>query len=217
MWFYQSPPGWIVRSTLCGVGLCCSPRSCCQRRVGVGSLSHSQEETTLAFLLRRRNMSSGQEQPPPPPRRVTNVGSCYSPCRKTSPSSPSSARNVWSVVETRLAAPTLASRAREGAPGGGSREGGGSGAGRVGLPARPLSDPAPWVRAVRAGSRLPDLSGEHGSVRFPGVSWSPARSDPGPFLSCRFKLYSQASRGSSCRSCLIVVTGLLDWPSLLLL
>ena len=62
------------------VGLPGCQRSCGQRRVGeVGSLSHSQEETTLAFLLRRRNMSSGQQQPPPPPpppppRRITNVG-----------------------------------------------------------------------------------------------------------------------------------------------
>ena len=134
-----------------------------------------------------------------------------------SPSSPSSARNVWSVAKTRIAAPTLASGARKGAPGGGSREGGGSGTGRVGLPARPLSDPDPWVRAVRAGGRLPDLPGEQGSVRSAGLSWSPARLDPGPCLCCLFRLYCQASQGSSCRSCLIVVTGLLDWPSLLLL
>ena len=113
--------------------------------------------------------------------------------------------------------PTLASRAREGAPGGGSGEGGGSGAGRIGLLARPFSDLAPWVRAVRAGGRLSDLPGEQGSVRSAGLFWSPARLDPGPCLCCWFRLYCQASRGSFYRSCLIVVTGLLDWLSLLLL
>lgn len=113
--------------------------------------------------------------------------------------------------------PTLVSRAREGEPGSGSWEGGGSDAGRVGLPARPLSDLAPWVRAVRAGGRLPDLPEEQGSVRSAGLCWSPARLDPGPCLCCWFKLYRQASRGSFYRSCLIVVTGLLDWPSLLVL
>ena len=88
--------------------------------------------------------------------------------------------------------------------------------GRVGLPARPLSDPDPWVRAVRAGGRLPDLPGEQGSVRSAGLSWSRARLDPGLCLCCLFRLCCQASRGSFYRSCLIVVTGLLDWLSLLL-
>ena len=84
------------------------------------------------------------------------------------------------MAETRIAAPTLASGAREGAPGSGSGEGGGSGAGRVGLLARPLCDPAPWVRAVRAGGRLPDLPGEQGSVSpqaCPGARASAAGSD----------------------------------------
>lgn len=59
-WSHQPPPGWIVWRPLCGAGLCGCPRSCCQRRIGgVGSLSHSQEETALAFLPRRRNMSCG--------------------------------------------------------------------------------------------------------------------------------------------------------------
>ena len=93
-----------------------------------------------------------------------------------------------------------------------------AGAARGGSDCRPgLSELAPWVRAVRAGGRLPDLPGEQGRVRSAGLCWSPARLDPGPCLCCWFKLYCQASRGSFYRSCLIVVTGLLDWPSLLVL
>ncbi|XP_070332053.1 uncharacterized protein [Odocoileus virginianus] len=99
-WSHQPPPGWIVWRPLCGAELCGCPRSFCQTRIGgVGSLSHSQEETALAFLPRRRNMTCGQQQQPlPPPRKITNVGPCISSRRRTSPSSPSSARNVWSCL-----------------------------------------------------------------------------------------------------------------------
>lgn len=97
-------------------------------------------------------MSSGQQQPPPP-RRVTNVGSLLLTPRKNESLFTFLGKNVWSVCETRIAAPDLGLPGREGAPGvgwGRRRER----RGRIGLLARPFSDPAPWVQAVRAGGRL---------------------------------------------------------------
>lgn len=145
-------------------------------------------------------------------------GPCCSPRRRMSLSSPSSARNVWSVAETRVSipSPTLPhgpgkwewGRRRE-------RRGEGPAAGQA------SSQPAPWVRALRAGAAgrlLPKLPGSTESVTSAGLSWNPAWLGPGLRPCCWFKLCSQATRGFySCTSCSILKTGPLYWSSLHLL
>lgn len=148
-------------------------------------------------------------------------GPCCSPRRRTSLSSLSSARNVWSVAETRVATPDVTSRARACGPGSGSGEEGGSGAGRVRLPARPPASPAPRVlgSAGRGGrTPPPEVARELGSVTSAGLPWNPAWPGPGLRPSYWFKLCSQATRGFySCTSSSILKTGPLYRPSLHLL
>ena len=149
-------------------------------------------------------------------RRVRSPtwGPCCSPRRRTSPSSPSSARNVWSVAEIRFAAPDLSLPGPGGSAGkwewGRRRERRGEGrtAGQASL--RPGS-----LGAGSAGRRPPPGPARGAGkcqVRRPVLE--PCSLGPGsvPLLLVQ-TLYSQASRESSCRSCLIVVTGLQDWPA----
>ena len=207
-WPHQPPPGWIVWRPLCGAGLCGCPRSCCQRRVGgVGSLSNSQEETALASIPRRRNRSCGQQQQPPPPRRVTNVGSLLL--------TPQENESLFTFLGKKCVVsgrdphrrPNLSLRGPGGSAGkwewGRRRERRGEGrtAGQVSL--RPGS-----LGAGSAGRRPPPGPARGAGkcqVRRPVL-------EPVPLLLVQ-TLYSQASRESSCRSCLIVVTGLQDWPA----
>lgn len=148
-------------------------------------------------------MSSGQQQPPPP-RRVTNVGSLLL--------TPQENESLFTFLGKKCVVSGRAPRRRPrrsltgAGPGSGSGEGGGSGASPGWLPPRPSAAAALWPRSPGA-SRACRAAPEQGSVTSAGLSPSPAWPGPGPRPCSCFKLYSQATTGSSCPSCVILGPG----------
>lgn len=152
---------------------------------------------------------------------------CCSPRRRTSRSSPSSARNVWSVAETSV--PTLPPPPQRPLAGSGwgtpesLGEGGGHGTAGVLLRARP---PASLALVCAALALLPGCRPAGPGAASPSC-WRtrechslglPRSSGPRPCPCSRFKLYSRPQGNfSSCIGCLISEqdpsTGLASLPT----